>query len=180
MNLSRFITFSLLLMSITFTACGITYYNDTANAGKRSETTTTTKKGDNNNISKKRQEVVAYAKKQLGASYYSGGKGPTRFDCSGFTSYVLRKVDVDIPSVSRSQATEGKKVDLKKAQPGDLIFFKRTPASKVFHVAMVVNNSKDGIEVIHSTSSRGVVIDNISKSSYWKPKISSSRDVIGG
>jgi len=33
------------------------------------------------------------------------------------------------------------------------------------------------VYVIHSTS-RGVVIDNITRSSYWEPKISSARDVI--
>lgn len=180
MYFNRFLIALITVAFLSLSSCGVTYYNDTANAAKRTETSVTTKKGSKTTTveDKKRQEIVAYAKKQLGANYRTGGKNPNGFDCSGFTSYVLKKFDVEIPSVSRSQATTGKKVNLKDAQPGDLVFFKRTAASKVFHVALVVNNGKDGMEVIHSTSSRGVVIDNITKSSYWKPKIASSRDVL--
>ncbi|MCB0586986.1 MAG: C40 family peptidase [Phaeodactylibacter sp.] len=127
--------------------------------------------------SPQREEVIAYAKKQLGARYKEGGKGPRSFDCSGFTSYVMKKFDVTLSPSSRYQAKEGKKVKVKDVQPGDLIFFKRSAAGPVFHVAMVVSNSREGIEVIHSTS-RGVVIDNISRSSYWEPKIASARDVL--
>jgi hypothetical protein len=43
----------------------------------------------------------------------------------------------------------------------------------------VVSNNKEGLTVIHSTS-RGVVVDNISRSSYWQPKISTARDVVSG
>ncbi|MCO6490995.1 MAG: C40 family peptidase [Phaeodactylibacter sp.] len=126
---------------------------------------------------RQREEVVNYAKKQLGAKYREGGKGPNSFDCSGFTTYVMKKFDVDLSPVSRHQAKEGRKVRVEDVQPGDLIFFKRSPASEVFHVALVVRNSREGIEVIHSTS-RGVVIDNISQSTYWEPKIYSARDVL--
>ncbi len=125
-----------------------------------------------------RLEVVDYAKQLLGTEYRYGGKNPrTGFDCSGFTQYVMGHFGVDLSASSRYQAKEGEKVDVKNVKPGDLIFFKRTPASQVFHVSMVVENSKEGIKAIHSTS-RGVVIDNISKSDYWRPKISSARSVL--
>ena len=124
-----------------------------------------------------RQEVIGYAQKLLGTKYRAGGKDPRGFDCSGFTGYVMKNFDVKLSASSRYQAQEGRKVDLKDVKPGDLIFFKRSPRGEIFHVAMVVNNSKAGIEVIHSTS-RGVVIDNISKSAYWEPKIYSARDVL--
>lgn len=125
----------------------------------------------------KREEVIDYAKKYLGTPYRAAGKDPRGFDCSGFTGYVMKNFDVALSASSKYQAKEGKKVDIDDVRPGDLIFFKRTPASEVFHVAMVVRNGRQGIEVIHSTS-RGVVIDNISKSDYWKPKISSARNVL--
>lgn len=124
-----------------------------------------------------RQDILEYAKKQVGVNYMYGGKDPRGFDCSGFTHYVLKAFDIEVSGSSKLQAKEGKKVALKDVKCGDLIFFKRSEAGKVFHVAMVVSNTKDGLEVIHSTS-RGVVIDNISKSKYWKPKISSARNVI--
>ena len=125
-----------------------------------------------------RQDIIDYAKKQLGAAYTYAGRDPRGFDCSGFTYYVLGAFDIKVSTSSKSQANEGKKIPVDKVQLGDLIFFKRTRAGKVFHVAMVVSNSRDGIEVIHSTS-RGVVIDNISKSKYWNPKIFSARSVVG-
>lgn len=124
-----------------------------------------------------RQEAVSYAKTFMGTKYKLGGTTPRGgFDCSGFTSYVMKKVDVAISRTSQAQENNGKKVRLKKVQPGDLIFYRRSPLGKVFHVSIVVANKEDGIYVIHSTS-RGVVIDNVTKSSYWSPKISSARSV---
>lgn len=126
-----------------------------------------------------RREVVDYAKQQVGARYKYAGRSPKQgFDCSGFTYYVLDNFDIRISPSSRAQEQEGKKIDVAAAQTGDLIFFRRSKAGAVFHVAMVVSNGRDGLTVVHSTS-RGVVVDNISKSKYWKPKISTARDIIG-
>lgn len=124
-----------------------------------------------------RRDIVDYSKKQLGTKYLYGGRDKRGFDCSGFTYYVMRNFDVKLSTNSRAQAKEGTKVDLKKAKAGDLIFFKRSKTGKVFHVAMVVSNKNDGLTVIHSTS-RGVVVDNISKSKYWEPKIWAARNVL--
>lgn len=126
---------------------------------------------------KLRQEVVAFAKEYLGTRYHYAGKDPRGFDCSGFTYYVMHKFDIDLPPSSKHQEDEGKSVSLKEVQAGDLVFFKRVKVGKPFHVALVVSNNRDGLKVIHSTS-RGVVIDNVTESSYWKPKISSARDII--
>lgn len=127
--------------------------------------------------SRQRKEVVDYARKYIGAPYRAAGKDPRGFDCSGFTGYVMKNFGLSLSASSKYQAKEGQKVNIKDVKPGDLIFFKRSPAGEVFHVALVVRNSKEGIEVIHSAS-RGVVVENISKSDYWRPKISSARDVL--
>lgn len=124
-----------------------------------------------------RLNIADYAEDYLGTKYVYGGKTPAGFDCSGFVYHVLKKFEVNLPGSSAYQAKEGVKVNLKKAQTGDLIFFRKTAAGKVFHVAMVVENDDEGLKVIHSTS-RGVVIDNISTSQYWKPKISMAKDVL--
>ncbi|HQU57965.1 MAG: C40 family peptidase [Phaeodactylibacter sp.] len=126
---------------------------------------------------RKRKEVVDFAKGYLGTPYRAAGKDPRGFDCSGFTGYVMKNFGVTLSGSSKYQAKEGRKVNIKEVKPGDLIFFRRSPAGEVFHVALVVRNSRDGIEVIHSAS-RGVVIENISESDYWRPKISSARDVL--
>lgn len=126
---------------------------------------------------RKRKEVVDFAKGYLGTPYRAAGKDPNGFDCSGFTGYVMKNFGVTLSASSKYQAKEGQKVNIKEVKPGDLIFFRRSPAGEVFHVALVVRNSRDGIEVIHSAS-RGVVIENISESDYWRPKISSARNVL--
>lgn len=126
-----------------------------------------------------RYSAVDYAKQYIGSRYKYAGRDPSGFDCSGFTSYVLKQQNVSVSPASRTQATEGREVPLSQVKPGDLVFFSRSgKGGSVTHVAMVIDNKPDGIYVIHSTSSRGVMIDNISTSAYWKPKTLFARDVI--
>jgi len=125
-----------------------------------------------------RREVVDFALKQEGAPYRYAGRSPrTGFDCSGFTHYVMSEFGVDLPPVSRSQEDMGQKISVRETRPGDLIFFRRSKNGRVFHVSLVVSNDRGGITVVHSTS-RGVTVDNISESSYWKSKISTARRVL--
>ena len=124
-----------------------------------------------------RKNIVKYADDYIGAKYKYAARGPKQFDCSGFTHYVFKKFDIDLTPVSRSQAVTGKKVSIKNAQSGDLIFFGNS--GKVSHVALIVSNDNNGLKVIHSTSSKGVIVQDVLASSYWKPKIMFVRDVIG-
>jgi cell wall-associated NlpC family hydrolase len=91
----------------------------------------------------------------------------------------MDRYDIDLSASSSLQENQGRKIDPGSVKTGDLIFYRRSPGGRVFHVSLVVDNDREGIKVIHATS-RGVVIDNISTSSYWKPKISTARDVISG
>ena len=127
-------------------------------------------------ISTLRKRIPQTAKKYKGVRYKYAGKNPKGFDCSGFTSYVYKKHNIQISPSSRSQAKTGKKIALRKAQAGDLAFF--GTSGKVSHVALVVSNDRNGLVVIHSTSSKGVMVQNISKSSYWKPRLLFIRDVL--
>ncbi len=123
------------------------------------------------------EEIVAFAKKYKGTKYKYGGTTPKGFDCSGYTYYVYKHFDVDLPHQSGLQEKEGKRISRSEARAGDLVFFRRSKTGKVFHVAMVVSNDKHGLVVIHATSSRGVVIDNIDENSYWKTKYMTFRRV---
>mgnify|MGYP002140704185 CR=1 FL=1 len=126
-----------------------------------------------------RQQVISYAKQYLGTNYKYAGRSPKGFDCSGFTHYVMDHFNVDVSPSSRDQAGQGRKIELSKVRPGDLIFFRRPKSRYIFHVAMVYSNDKKGVHIIHSTS-RGVVIDNLNESKYWKPKAYIARDVVSG
>jgi hypothetical protein len=125
-----------------------------------------------------RLDIVEYAMTFKGTKYKYAGMSPRGFDCSGFTSYVMDNFGIELTHQSGVQETEGTPVSESKARPGDLVFFRKSRTGKVFHVAMVVSNGPDGIEVIHATSSRGVVVDNIQQSSYWSAKHATIRNVI--
>lgn len=125
-----------------------------------------------------RSRITDYAKKFVGTHYKYAGQNPkTGFDCSGFTSYVLREFGVIVSPASGIQASEGRYVALEKVLPGDLIFFGESK-NKISHVALVVKRGSDGIVCVHSTTSRGVIVENISQSSYWSTRILFARDVI--
>ncbi|HNE27548.1 MAG TPA: C40 family peptidase [Saprospiraceae bacterium] len=125
-----------------------------------------------------RRNVVNYGQKFVGTKYHYAGTSPnTGFDCSGFTSYVMKEFNIKVSPASSKQATEGRPVPLDRTQPGDLIFFGED-AKHIQHVALLVRRSGDGLTCVHSTTSRGVIVENVSKSSYWKPRILFARDVI--
>lgn len=124
-----------------------------------------------------RSDLVNYAKDLLGIKYRYGGQDINGFDCSGFTQYIMAQFRIEISRSSRSQITDGEKVSYKDTKPGDLIFFRRSSKGRISHVAMVVSNDENGLFVIHSTS-RGVVVDNLMESRYWRPKIYSAINVL--
>ncbi len=125
-----------------------------------------------------RQEIVDYARQFVGTKYKSAGKTPAGFDCSGFTGYVMGKFGIQLSASSKYQENDGIPIKLSETRPGDLVFFRRDKSSTVFHVAIVLSNDEDGIFLVHSTSGRGVVIDNLNESSYWKAKYATARRVI--
>jgi len=89
------------------------------------------------------QAVLNYAYKFLGVPYVWGGSSPSGFDCSGFTSYVFRHFGVNLPRVSRDQASVGTKVSYSNLRAGDLVFF---GTSGITHVGIYIG----GGNMIHS------------------------------
>jgi peptidoglycan DL-endopeptidase CwlO len=84
--------------------------------------------------------VVALAEKYLGVPYVWGGTDPAKgLDCSGLVQLVFRQVGIDLPRVSRDQATTGVKVDgLANARPGDLLAFD----SPVDHIGIYIGGGR--------------------------------------
>ncbi len=125
--------------------------------------------------------IVDYAKTFLGTRYRRGAKGPSAFDCSGFTSYVFRNFDLALGSSSRDQATQGEKVAITDARPGDLVFFSGSRAGKtVGHVGIVVSSdpASGSVKFIHAATSRGVRIDTYPDGGYYSRRFISIRRVI--
>lgn len=130
---------------------------------------------------KRTEEVVNYAQKFNGTRYKYGGKTPkSGFDCSGFVSYVYKKVDVNLSPASSQMASAGKSIKLKDIRKGDLMFFTGSNAKKrkVGHVALVVNNKSGTIQIIHATTSRGVITETYNTSKYWTARYLFAKRII--
>lgn len=128
-------------------------------------------------------EIINFAKRFLGTPYRYGGATPSGFDCSGFISYVMGNFGIQLSRSSPGIAEFGKTVKLSELQPGDLMFFKgrNISSSGVGHVAMVVEVVNGQIKFIHSSTSRGVIIDTFNASKYYVPRyIKSKRLDYGG
>ncbi len=124
-----------------------------------------------------RQNIIGYAQNFLGLHYRSGGRSPrTGFDCSGFVGYILNEYKVKVSGGASTLATKGRKISLADARPGDLVFFGRK--KRISHVAFVLESTPEGVVCLHSTNSRGIVIENVSQSDYWKNKILFAKDLV--
>jgi hypothetical protein len=108
--------------------------------------------------------IMDEAMSHLGARYRSGSKGPSSFDCSGFTSYVFgRTAGVQIGSSSRDQYAKNMPVKRSEMQRGDLVFFTSPRSGRnVGHVGIVVDVDPitNTFNFIHASTSDGVKISN--------------------
>ena len=130
-------------------------------------------------IAEQRVILADKADDYLGKKYSHAGQNPkSGFDCSGYTYFLMKQIDVSLPRNSAAQSKVGQKVPLTEAQAGDLVFFQKGKKNRIFHVAMVYSNKDDDLQIIHSTSSRGVVIDDLYNNKYWSAKISHARNVL--
>ena len=50
-----------------------------------------------------RSGIVGIAKSMFGVPYVYGGRSPSGFDCSGFTSWVYRQAGITIPRTASAQ-----------------------------------------------------------------------------
>lgn len=117
-------------------------------------------------------DMISFAKTFLGTPYRYSGSSPSGFDCSGFINYVMGGFGFSLPRSSYAIAELGKTVKLSEVQPGDLLFFKgrNVNSTTVGHVAMVVEANEHEIKMIHSSTSRGVIIENFKNSKYYIPR----------
>lgn len=113
--------------------------------------------------------LIEEAYTHLGKRYRSGGKGPTVFDCSGFTSYVFKKFNYLIGNSSREQYAKNKPIKRSEMKRGDLVFFTSPHSGKgVGHVGIIidVNTKDDTFTFIHASIGGGIRVSQSTEAYY--------------
>ena len=112
--------------------------------------------------------IVAEALKYKGVRYRFGGTTKSGMDCSGIVFVAYGSENIHLPRVSRDMAKKGKKIPLSSVKKGDLLFFRTSNRRRsINHVGLVVSHKKGQIRFVHATTSRGVIVSDLSEK-YWK------------
>ena len=123
---------------------------------------------DTTGVNDKVASIISFAKTFLGTPYRWGGTTPSGFDCSGFINYIFGSFGFSLVRTSYSLAELGETVTLSELQPGDLMFFRGSSNSGgVGHVGMVIEVTPEAINFIHSSTNKGVTINNFKTSKYY-------------
>jgi cell wall-associated NlpC family hydrolase len=109
--------------------------------------------------------LISIAASKIGSPYVWGAKGPSSFDCSGFTSYVYKHFGYSITRTSSSQRSDGVGVSKSKLQAGDIVCFSG-------HVGIYIG---DGDFIHAANPKKGVIISSLSESYYKKNYITARR-----
>lgn len=121
-----------------------------------------------NSFSEEIEKLIDSGKELLGRRYRSRGPGGVMLDCSGFVGYVFSRLNIKLPRCSRDMANYTKSIKKKDVRPGDLLYFSGRRAGRtVGHVGMVVDVDGDDVTMIHSSTSRGIVIEKYNRSKYF-------------
>jgi cell wall-associated NlpC family hydrolase len=110
------------------------------------------------------QSMVDYAMRYLGYPYVWATHGPSSFDCSGFTYWVVLNVTGrDIGAGTWTQWGTGSPIQYGNLQPGDLVFFQNTYTVGLSHVGMYIGND----QFIHAENENtGVRISSLTSTYY--------------
>lgn len=85
-------------------------------------------------------QALQVAPKYAGTPYRWGGTSPRGFDCSGYVSYVFKKVGVQLPRTSGAIRSAVPRISASQRQPGDLVFVHK--GGRVSHVAIYAGNGR--------------------------------------
>jgi probable lipoprotein NlpC len=120
--------------------------------------------------------VINIARGYTGTPYRWGGTSRSGIDCSGLLCNSFRAINYELPRTSDAQSKIGNKVKKSKLQPGDLVFFATgKKRRRITHVGMVTESRSGRIKFIHSSSSLGVVENDLDTDYYKKRYITARR-----
>lgn len=117
--------------------------------------------------------VVEEAYSWIGTPYKYGGETKKGADCSGMIMAIFRDVaGLKLPRNSAAQHDYCVRISRRELEPGDLVFFTGAKGmGNISHVGLYVGKGR----MIHSSSSRGVIVSDLSEKYYDKHYSSSGR-----
>lgn len=118
--------------------------------------------------------LINEAKSWEGTPYRWGGNDRDGVDCSGFVTQVFNNaLGIKLPRTSSKQSTFCTPLPIEQLEPGDLLFFATDASNEgnVSHVGMYIGNDC----MIHSSSSRGVIVSRIDGNYYRRTFHSAGR-----
>ena len=176
-----FISKYVLVLSMLFLAVSCkskTDWRDNYKKNKVTKSTTTSKKKVVNTpanlteISKllnvnesqlKNKSLYHFIVDWYGTPYKFGGNNQNGIDCSGFTNILFNEIyNIQLPRISRDIAEKVKRKYTKDLKEGDLVFFSFGNSGVVNHVGVYLHNN----HFVHASTSRGVIISNLSEPYY--------------
>lgn len=124
--------------------------------------------------------ILNFGRQFQGVPYRYGGRSPSGFDCSGLVSYIFSHYNIHLPRSSRSYVHVGEEVKYEDLQPGDILLFKGRNASSSLpgHVSVVVKVTETEIYMLHASTTRGVLIEDYKKHSYYTRRYIGARRVV--
>lgn len=111
-------------------------------------------------LSSYNKALIHAAEKWIGTPYQYGGNSENGIDCSAFVQNVYNEIGVKLPRTAAQQYDFTRKVNIGSRQVGDLVFFRNK--GKVSHVGIYIGKN----QMIHSSSSKGVIITELSEKWY--------------
>ncbi len=120
--------------------------------------------------------LMGEASKWIGSPYLYGGTKKSGVDCSGFVMNIFQDaLDTKLPRSSRDQQAYCSSIKKSDLRPGDLVFFATgSDSGRVSHVGVYIGDGR----MVHASSSRGVIITDITANYYVKHYHSSGRPKI--
>lgn len=143
-------------------------------------TRTTTKQTTKTRVATgKADQIVNYALSFEGVAYRYGGTSRSGMDCSGLIYTSFDQAGLQLPRISRDMASKGSAISLAEIVPGDLLFFKTSKKNggRINHVGLIVSSSGGDVQFIHATTSRGVIVSNLTEN-YWRKAFVGARRVL--
>lgn len=118
------------------------------------------------------ESLLKEADSWIGTPYSWGGNDRNGVDCSGFVLQVYsRSLKIDLPRNSEKQMMFCRKIEREELTPGDLVFFTVRGGNRVGHVGIYIG----GGNMVHSSSSKGVVVTPLDNPYFVKNYYSSGR-----